>query len=156
MKALSSPAFLAPRVLRRAGTLLVAIGAAAVAACDDPYAPEGFRVVGALDLGKQVQMPDTMTAGVPSEIVFWTHGRCITGGETEVDIAGRSALVIPYDYLGGAEAVGCGILLTHWFEHKAEVVFDDPGTAEITISYSSDGVYLRRYGYKVYTVEVVR
>ena len=154
MKAPSSPDFLAPRVLRRTGALLLAIGAAAVAACDDPYAPEGLRVVGAW--GGPVPVPDTMTAGVPSEIVFRTQGRCMSGGETEVDIAGRSALVIPYDYVGGAEALGCGILLLHRFEHRADLVFDDPGTAEITIAYSSDGRHLRRYGYKVYTVEVVR
>ncbi len=154
MKTPSSPDFLAPRVLRRAGTLLVAIGAVAVAACDDPYALEAVRVVGAWN--GQAQIPDTMTAGVPSEITFWTNGDgCVTGGETEVDITGRSALVIPYDYLGYGGS-SCGVWLIQFFEHKADVVFNDPGTAEITIAYSSDGWYLRRYGYKVYTVEVVR
>lgn len=150
----SSPDFLAPRVLRRAGAVLVTIGAATVAACDDPYAHEAVRVVGAWN--GQAQIPDTMTAGVPSEIVIWTHGGgCVTRGETEVDIAGRSALVIPYDYLGSEEA-SCGILPLLTFKHRAHVVFDDPGTAEITIAYSSDGWYLRRYGYWVYTVEVVQ
>lgn len=156
MKAPSSPDFPAPRVLRRACALLVAIGAVAVAACDDPYAFEAVRVVGALELAKPVQIPDTMTAGVPSEITFWTNGGgCVTGGETEVNVTGPSALVIPYDYLGSEESL-CGLSLLQYFEHRANVVFNDPGTAEITIAYSSDGWYLRRYGYKVYTVEVVR
>lgn len=157
MKAPSTPDSLVPRVRRRAGTLLLAIGAAALAACDDPHAPEGFRVVGSLEWdSKQVQIPDTMTAGVPSEIVFWTNGDgCVTGGETEVDIVGRSALVIPYDYLGGPGS-SCGIKPLRFFEHRAEVVFNDPGTAEVTIMYSSDGWYQRRFGYRYYTVEVVR
>ena len=144
------------QVSRRAGRLLVAVAAVALVACDDPYALEAVRVVGALELGKQVQIPDTMTAGEPSEISFWTNGDgCVTGGETEVNVTGQSALVIPYDYLG-SEGSSCGILLFQYFEHKADVVFHDPGTAEITIAYSSDGWYLRRYGYKVYTVEVTQ
>lgn len=156
----SSPAPPSPDALPRgirqssrcAGRFLVAVAAAALVACDDPYAPEGLRIVGAWD--GPLQIPDTMTAGVPLEIVFNTRvGNCVTGGDTEVIVTGRRALVIPYDYPDSAE---CGILPLRSFKHRAEVVFNDPGTAEILIAYSSDGWYLRRYGYRDYTVEVVR
>ncbi|MDE2973404.1 MAG: hypothetical protein OXU64_01605 [Gemmatimonadota bacterium] len=137
---------------RCAGRFLVAVAAAALVACDDPYAPERSRVVGTW--GGLVQIPDTMTVGVPSEIVFLTRGNCRSGGPTEVVITGRWALVIPYDYLDldGADPAPCGILLYGRFEHRAEVVFNDPGTAEILIAYKGDG----GYGYRDYIVEVVR
>ena len=144
----------APRVRRHLGRLLVAIGALTLPACDDPNALEVLRVVGALELGvRQAQIPDTMTAGVPSEITFWTSGGiCVQGGDTEVDITGDLALVTPYDFLtnGGV----CGLLPLRLFEHRANVVFDEPGTAEIVIVYSGNGTYLRQYGTRVYTVEV--
>lgn len=151
----SSPDPLAPRIRRLLGILPVVISSAALPACDDPNAVEAIRVVGALD-DKQVQIPDTMTAGVPSEIALWTNiSGCWTGGETEVAITGRSALVIPYDYQDfGAPQCGTHAIVS--FKHTTNVVFDDPGTAEITIAYSHDGRYLRRYGFKVYTVEVTQ
>ena len=69
----------APRVRRHLGRLLVAIGALTLPACDDPNALEVLRVVGALELGvRQAQIPDTMTAVVPSEITVldkWWHLR---------------------------------------------------------------------------------
>jgi hypothetical protein len=134
--------------------LLVAIGAVALPACDDPNALEVIRVVGALELdAEQPQIPDTMTAGVPSEITFWTNGNsCVEGGDTEVDITGDLALVTPYDFKrvsGG----GC-YDDRRYFEHRAKVVFDEPGTAEIVIVYSGNGGYVRQYGTRVYTVEV--
>ena len=91
-------------------------------------------------------------------MTIWTgDSGCYSIGETDVvAVTGRVAVVTPFDYLTTGNH-GCFTYLTY-FEHKATVVFDEPGTAEIVLVYSTDGWYRpeghRGDGRKVYTVEV--
>ena len=148
------------RPLRRPGILLLAIGTVALPACDD--AGEDHRVVGYVDLtghltNNEPQVPETATASVPMPITLWTTGGgCHWRGDTEVSVDGRSAVVTPYDFVRVGD-FACPSILA-FFEHRTTVVFDEPGTAQIVVRYSTgerfpphdhDGA-----GRKVYTVEV--
>ena len=107
----------------------------------------------AAELGIEPQIPDKATATVPLEITFWTTGLgCDEGGDTEVAVHGRTAVVTPYDFLDvWPSCYSIGV----YFEHKANVVFDDPGLAEIKLRYSTTHDDDRKPdGEKVYTVEV--
>lgn len=114
------------------------------------------------------RIPETATAGVSLEMTIWTvDGDCtdLRQGDTEVTALGRSAVVVPYDilttYEGGFLATvddpGCFGTLDG-VERTATVVFEEPGTAEIVLVYSTDGGRLPEHfngdGLKVYTVEV--
>lgn len=61
-----------------------------------------------------------------------------------------------HDWQPIAQAAG-GLHLSY-FEHKASVVFPEPGTAEIALVYSTEGTWRpeaqKGDGRKVYTVEV--
>lgn len=153
-----------PRARGRPGILLLAVGAAAMPACDDPPSRpwEEHRVVGYVDLtgddaGHEPQIPETATASVPVPITLWTTGGgCHSGGDTEVSVDGRSAVVTPYDFVMVGD-VACTLILKV-FEHKTTVVFDEPGTAEIVLRYST-GKHFPPHdhdaaGRKVYAVEV--
>ena len=132
----------APRTLRalgRPGILLLAVGAAAMPACVEDGE---YRVVGSL--AYEPEIPDTVTASVPVTMTFKTSGGgCHRGGDTEASVDGRSAVVIPYDFVMDWDV--CELIL-QYFEHKATVVFDEPGTAQIVLRHSA--------GRKVYPVEV--
>ena len=152
----------ARRVFRHLGRLAVVVGTIALPARLDTVTEH--RVIGYMLIdhpridGPQPQIPDTATAMVPLEISIWTAlSGCYRGGDTEVVVKGRSAVVTPYDYLrtgGGA----CPTYL-EFFEHKATVVFGEPGTVEVVLVYSTDGHYSpenhKGDGRKVYTVEVL-
>ena len=87
------------------------------------------------------QISEAATAGVPLEITFWTRGlRCDRGGDTSVVVNGRAAAVTPYEYQwhGGCPDLGA------IFEHKARVVFEDPGTSQIVLVSSEGYSYLAR------------
>ncbi len=102
------------------------------------------------------EVPETATAGVPVEVTIWTVDLCgYRIGETEVAVTDRVAEVTPFDYLTGDEV--CSLLYEGHFEHKAKVVFPEPGFANIVLVYStamgrpeSDN----RDGRKVYSVKV--
>ena len=147
---------------RLGSCFLLAIGTVALLACVDDhwYRQDGKRVVGYMDfpeyaaeLGIGPQIPDKATATVPLEITFWTTGLgCDEGGDTEVVVHGRTAVVTPYDFL---DVWPSCYLIGVYFEHKANVVFDDPGLAEIKLRYSTTHDDDRKPdGEKVYTVEV--
>ena len=123
---------------------------------DEPLVPDDASVIGYIDFsdirGYEPQIPETATATVPLEMAVWTMGSgCHTGGDTEVAIEGRTAVVTPYDSLDFG-AGGCTEELKR-FEHKATVVFSDPGIAEIVLRYSTNPSH-KGVGRKVYTVEV--
>ena len=160
--------------IRHLTGLAVAIVTVALLGCD-PRATD-HHVIGLIPFDDPAysywplpQIPDTATAGVPLEMTIWTmYSDCdgdMRGGETEVTALGRSAVVVPYDilttYEGGFPVTvndpGCfGDLYDS--EHKATVVFEEPGTAKIILLYSTDGGHLPEYfnadGRRVYTVEV--
>jgi len=107
------------------------------------------RVIGML--GRLPEIPETATAGVPFEMTIWTIGdHCnYIGGETDVAVTGPIAEVTPFDYVTGSD--GC-VLLPAYFEHKATVVFQEPGTAAIVLVTGTD--FHKEVKRKLYTVEV--
>lgn len=144
------------QVSRPRGGFLVAVAAVALAACDNPVASlEENRVIGnvVFDDDMEPRIPQTATAGVPLEITVWTIGN---GGyraaDTEVAYSGRSAVVTPYDYMDPMVRTDD----LRYMEHRAKVVFDDPGTAEIVLVFRTDLGNPGRYGSRAYTVEVTR
>ena len=149
------------QALRHLATLAVAFGAAGLLACENP---EEFRrlINGRIDFDDPTwplpEIPETATAGVPVQITVWTGGSgCYEYAATHGSIDGLSASVSPRDYF---VVGGCS---THreFVEHRTTRVFEEPGTAEITLYYSvyhedyrgeGEARHLREQ--KVYTVEV--
>lgn len=148
--------------VRLVGSLAVAIAMVGLGGCGIFDPTTTHRVVGIIEFEEDhwplPEIPETATAGVPIEMTIWTgDSGCYGIGETDVvAVTGRVAVVTPFDYLTTGNH-GCFTYL-NYFEHKATVVFDEPGTAEIVLVYSTDGWYRpeahRGDGRKVYTVEV--
>ena len=158
------------RGLRRLARLAVAVVVVGLPGCGlfSPADPE-HRVVGTMrfnDYWPEALIPGTATAGVPFEIAIWTGGgACYRRGDTEVAVHGRAAVVTPYDsftHVGPrCPADGwCGTSPSAFFEHRATVVFEEPGTAEVVLVYSTgfgwfyDPEDHKGDGRKVYTVDV--
>ena len=159
--------------LRHLVRLAVAIAAVALMGCD-PRATD-HRVIGVVIFEHPhypdwplPQIPAAATAGVPLVMTIWTMSGCDhRQGNTEVTVLGRSAVVIPYDilttYEGGFpqtidEHAGFCWGVHDTLEHKATVVFEEPGTGEIVLVHSTGGGSqpedFKGDGRKVYTVEV--
>ena len=113
-------------------------------------------MIGVIEFGGEgwrlPEIPETATAGVPIEMTIWTgETGCYRNGETDVAVTGRITEVTPFDHVTTGNVVCTNHL--GWFEHKATVVFPEPGTAEIVLVYSTDWDH-NGDGRKVYTVEV--
>ena len=144
----------ARRPLRLPGRLAVAIAVVGFGGCG--VFESTRRVIGFIDFDDSgwplPEVPETATAGVAFEMTIWTgETGCYSIGETDVDVTGRRAEVTPFDYVTTGN-YGCTDHLA-FFEHKATVVFREPGTAEIVLVYSTDWDE-NGDGRKVYTVEV--
>ena len=122
------------------------------------------RVIGIINFDDSAwplpRIPETATAGVPLEMAVWTLGICpLRQGDAEVEVDGRSAVVTPYDFLRTGDDFACPLIYRR-FEHEATVVFEEPGTAEIVLVYSTGSTgelgpeSHKGDGRKVYTVEV--
>ena len=149
------------RQVRRHLTMLaVAIGAAGLLACEEEEEWSRGIVVGKIDFDDPAwplpQIPETATVGVPLEIAVWTGGNgCYEYVRTFGGVNGRSATVRPVDLF----AVGLGCSTDPEFvEHRTTRVFEEAGTAEITLWYSDGGAITREdhsgARSRVYTVEV--
>ena len=142
--------------LRLAARLAVAIAVVGLGGCGIFGPTTDRRVIGAIEFADRrlPEIPETATAGVPIKMTIWTAGGgChYSRGETDVAVTGPIAEVTPFDYVREADV--CTLPLLN-FEHKATVVFQEPGTAAIVLVYSDfwDGSHKgdRR---KVYAVEV--
>lgn len=138
--------------LRLAARLAVAIAVVGLGGCGIFGLTTDRRVIGGIDFhDRPPEIPETATAGVPFEMTIWTTGdHCnYIGGETDVAVTGPIAEVTPFDYVTGSN--GC-ILLLAYFEHKASVVFQEPGTAAIVLVTATD--WHKEVKRKLYTVEV--
>lgn len=142
-------------VLRHLTKMAVAIG---LFACTDPEHSSGI-VIGKIDFADPAwplpEVPDTATAGVPVQIAVWTGGSgCYEYARTLGGVAGRTATVIPWDtfIIGGCSTD------RQFAEHRTTRVFEEPGTAEVTLHYSDAGAISRADHRgdrrKVYTVAV--
>ena len=104
------------------------------------------------------QIPETAIVGEPLPVTVWTGDRgCSEYAFTRGGATGQSGSIIPYDYLTLTEGIDCADDL-QFIEHRTTLVFDEPGTAEITVWYSVGRMdrpeeYMGD-GRKVYTVEV--
>ncbi len=146
--------------LRLPGMLAVAIALVGLGGCGVVDPKTKHRVIGFIDFDDEhwppPEVPETATAGVPIEMTIWTgETGCYSIGDTDVAAIGRIAEVTPFDYL----TTGNHACTDHlaFFEHKATVVFPEPGTAEIVLVYSTDWARPEAHkgdGRKVYTVEV--
>ena len=145
-------------VLRHLTKLAVAISAIGLLACEEQEESRG-RVIGKIDFDDPTwplpQIPETATVGVPVEIAVWTGGSgCYEYGWTDGGVNGRSATVIPNDYF----IVGGCSTDREFVEHRTARIFEEPGTAEITLWYSDGGAISREdhrvVRRKVYTVAV--
>ena len=145
-------------VLLHLTKLVVAIGATGLLACDDPELSRGI-VIGKIDFDDPTwrlpEIPETATVGVPVEIAVWTGGSgCYEYSRTAGGVDGRSAKVIPIDtFIVG----GCSTD-PRFVEHRTTRIFEEAGTAEITIHYTAGGAVSRSDHRgdqrKVYTVAV--
>lgn len=140
--------------------LLVAGAAVAPGACADVLDVQEFRVVGEHNPNRpyeDTEVPRAMNAGRPSEITIWTTGNgCVRGGDTEITIEGRTAVVTPYDIVKVGN-FGCYDIL-NIFEHKVNVAFDEPGICTVVFRYSTYGGRPGERdvdGWDVYEVEVL-
>ena len=148
------------QVRRHLAMLAVAIGASGLLACEDPAVESGI-VIGKIDFDDPAwplpQIPETATVGVPVQIAVWTGGNgCYEYAWTDGGVNGRSAMVRPMDMF----TVGGCSTDPEFIEHRTTRVFEEPGTAEITLWYIDGGAIRRedhshsRAEQKVYTVEV--
>ena len=148
---------------RHLARLAAAIVAVPLIGCD-PEDGRGDPVIGHIpaqgfaDPAYQPQIPDTVTAGVLFEMTFWTWGGgCMENGYTTSSFGGRSAEVTPYDLLTWGPDVVCTMELDY-YRHQVNLFFQNPGTAEIVLRYSTAGGWtpddFDGDGRRVYTVEV--
>ena len=128
--------------VRLPGRLAVAIAVLGLGGCGVFDPTTEHRVIGIIRFDDETwplpEVPGTATAGVPVEMTIWTMDTgCYSIGKTEVVVTGRIVEVTPFDYLTTGDH-GCPAYLA-FFEHKATVVVQEPGTAEIALVYSTGG-----------------
>lgn len=152
------------QVLGHLWKLAVVIGTAGLLACEDPFISKSL-VLGFIDFDNTVwplpRIPETATAGVPLTVTVWTgHHGCGEHAFTDTGVAdtGQGGYVTPRDYLTLTDGVGCAPGDLEFIAHTATFVFDEPGTAEIRLTYSTKGGSNPEdhgvVGRKVYTVAV--
>lgn len=129
--------------LRYLTKLAVAIGAIGLVACKDPDVERGI-VIAKIDFDDPAwpmpEIPETATVGVAVTIAVWTGGSgCYEYGRTEGGVDGLSATVIPNDYF----IVGGCSTDREFVEHRTTRIFEEPGTADITLHYSDGGAISR-------------
>ncbi len=141
------------RGLRGSLALVVIASSGTHLACEESCeCSSRVRVVGSLL--DYPGIPETATAGVPLEVSFQTGGNgCWRGGDPLADTEvvyendGRVAVVTPYDFVREALVTGDGDSccfncpdIGREFEHKANVVFEDPGTARLVVAHRAPGI----------------
>lgn len=157
------------QVLRHLTRLAVAVVIVGLPGCglSSPEEPE-HRVIGIIHFNgtmPEPRIPRTATAGVPLEMAIWTGGgACYRQGDTEVAVNGRAAVVTPYDLFTIADRDcpddgWCGTSPHALFDHRVTVVFEEPGTAEVALVYSTGLDWYDPDGHegdgrRVFTVEV--
>ena len=111
--------------------ILVWLGVVATTACGST-GPDEVRFLGRiLDSEPVVEVPETVSVSMPFNVSIETKGGgCTRAGETEVEVVGNRAIVIPYDYRPVAGDQIC-ILIVVPIVHGATVTFDGVGEGTI-------------------------
>lgn len=109
--------------------MLVWLGVVATAACGS-VGPDEVRLLGRiLDAEPVVEVPETVFVSMPFRVSIQTAGGgCTRAGETEVEVVGNRAVVIPYDYRLLYRAC---ILIVIPIVHSTTVTFDGVGDGTI-------------------------
>ena len=118
--------------------ILVWSGVVATAACGFT-GPDEVRFLGRiLDTEPVVEVPETVSVSMPFNVSIETAGGgCTRAGETEVEVVGNRAMVIPYDYrLVGDQA--CTLMVVS-IVHGATVTFDGVGEGTIVFRVTGSG-----------------
>lgn len=111
------------------------LGVAAVAlSCTVLTGPKEEERVGVIDFYDDpvvIIVPEMASVGGPFEVSVRTFGNgCVSRGRTEVEAAGLSVRVTPYDIHSGQKY--CTDIL-RVFEHRAVVTVTEAGVAEILV-----------------------
>jgi len=101
------------------------------------------RLVGILvfeDGTPAVDLPDTVRAGTPFEVSVTTiGGACIRRDETDVEVAGSTATVTPWDRFAiPRPGLGC-LPSASTLDHRASITFAAPGPAAVLVRGREDG-----------------
>lgn len=81
----------------------------------------------------RVEIPDAVTRGVAFDVAVTSYGGgCVSQGDTEVEVQGSSAVVTPYDIELRPRNGACTDDL-RLYRHVAQVRFDTPGQAVVTV-----------------------
>lgn len=101
--------------------------------CSSATQPDETRVLGAIAGYNQDDPRIEIVPGTASVTVrVTTYGNgCYGEGPTEVDVRGREAVILPYDYTA-PPGTPCFDILNS-FSHEAIVRFDGPGAARILV-----------------------
>ena len=112
---------------------LVCVLLGSVSSCDDPTGPEEVRRLGVIDFYGDpigITVPDTVSVGENFLVSVKTYGNgCVYEDATEVNTAGLSADITPYDR--HRVGVNCPDLLRE-HDHTAVLSLQQPGTATIS------------------------
>lgn len=104
----------------------------AAASCSGPTGPESGPRLAVIQFYSDpvvAQAPDTARAAVSFQVHVRTYGDgCVSKGTTDVQIAGSSIDVRPYDVHSGASF--CTEVL-YMFDHQATVAVDEPGSYRV-------------------------
>jgi hypothetical protein len=107
---------------------------ASISSCDDPLGPKKGRRIGVTAFFGDpvvITVPDTVLVGESFLVSVRTSGDgCMSQEGTEVDSAGPSIDIRPYDVHSGARI--CASIL-NMFDHTATLTVMQPGTAQIRV-----------------------
>lgn len=124
--------------MARTSTLVGALALALLLllACSSPSGPRERRVIGTIEFFDDpvvISLPDTAAAGEPFTATVRTYGGgCTRKGDTEVDVDGLRANVIPFDIETVGDQVVCPAVLVR-FQHSATITFEEPGTGDVIV-----------------------
>jgi hypothetical protein len=87
------------------------------------------RVIGSIESTSDFSVPGSVRVGEPFTATLRTSGGgCHGKGNTQVFVAGNTALILPYDRLRGDDI--CETILLY-FDHSVTLQFDTPGEARV-------------------------
>lgn len=104
---------------------------AVVAAVSDTAVGKPGQADGSWWLQGPLQVPDTVTRGIPFTIVATTVGDgCFEAGGYEKEVVGGMATITAYDLWNGSEIC---LQVARFFRRTVELKFDEPGEAVVRL-----------------------